>query len=114
MQSFRCFCLLVHLYMQLGSEGVDFTDQNSDTLLHLASLKGQDEVFLVLLAAGASLHAVGTHGLRPLHMAAVKGHASTVQLLLDTKCALVSKCALIAHVEQGQIGCFVFYEDLAS
>lgn len=51
--------------------------------LYLASFFGLNEVVTMLLEAGQPIHAKNDNRWTALHMAAERGHAATVQLLLD-------------------------------
>jgi ankyrin repeat protein len=54
-----------------------------NTVLHLASYRGNLEEVEALLTAGAEVNAEGETGNRPLHEAASKGHLAVVKRLLE-------------------------------
>uniref|UniRef100_R7W0W8 Protein TANC2 n=1 Tax=Aegilops tauschii TaxID=37682 RepID=R7W0W8_AEGTA len=68
----------------LLDHGADLTQEedDGDTVLHHAARRGRCEIVKLLLARGADVNGSSQHG-TPLHLAAVKGHESTVEVLLE-------------------------------
>lgn len=64
--------------------GVDLTesDGNGETALHKAARFSQMPVALRLLRAGASINALDSLGMTPLHWTALNGHVQLTRLLL--------------------------------
>ena len=62
---------------------IDETDISSQTLLHRASKDGMLGTVLMLLEAGADVHAKDNFGQTPLVLAAWKGHAAIVVALAN-------------------------------
>ena len=60
----------------------DVQDWRGRTLLHIAALKGHEDVAAVLLDHGASPNAKDNSNETPLHQAAYEGHCNVVGLLL--------------------------------
>lgn len=58
-------------------------DPRGRTMLHSASIAGEDDVVALLLSKGADVKAVDAQGWTALHWAASGGHASVVRELLD-------------------------------
>lgn len=75
---------IISLLLEKGADvnRMNFDDMNPGycTPLGLAALNGQHEAILFLLQMGADINRGGTH---PIVMAAVRGYARTVELLLD-------------------------------
>jgi ankyrin repeat protein len=57
-------------------------DKDGRAPLHVAACKGQTEIVMLLLSAGADLHAQDLSGATPLHWAAVGGHRQVIEKLL--------------------------------
>ncbi|KAM0859090.1 hypothetical protein ACQ4PT_047427 [Festuca glaucescens] len=66
----------------LLDHGADLHQENEEgiTVIHLAAMKGKSEIVKLLLSRGADVDAKSEEG-TPLHLAAVKGHESTVEAL---------------------------------
>jgi ankyrin repeat protein len=56
---------------------------DTDTLLHVASKEGQDEIVRLLLEWGADIEAFDQERRRPLHHAAMTGQKVIVKMLLE-------------------------------
>ena len=73
------------LCQSLVSDGHDVNSPNPDnrnyTPLHLASLRGRNEVCIILLDSGAELDSRDDNGFTPIILAAQQGHLATVRLL---------------------------------
>uniref|UniRef100_A0ACD5TXF8 Uncharacterized protein n=1 Tax=Avena sativa TaxID=4498 RepID=A0ACD5TXF8_AVESA len=68
----------------LLDHGADIHQENEEgaTVLHLAAMKGKCDIVKLLLSRGAGIEGKSEQG-TPLHFAAVKGHESTVEVLLE-------------------------------
>ncbi|KAM0900671.1 hypothetical protein ACQ4PT_020499 [Festuca glaucescens] len=68
----------------LLDHGADLHQENEQgaTVLKLAATKGKCEIVKLLLSRGADVHGKSEEG-TPLHFAAIKGHESTVEVLLE-------------------------------
>ncbi len=62
---------------------VDSQDLNKSTPLHMASLRGHENVACVLLDCGADVAAKDKDGWTPLHVASEEGHLEVVRVLLE-------------------------------
>ncbi len=63
----------------------DYTDSRGETLLHIVSANGIDELVKHLIGRGAKLNRKNQYGQTPLHRAAMRGHAAVVAVLLEAK-----------------------------
>ncbi|WP_353288906.1 ankyrin repeat domain-containing protein [Wolbachia endosymbiont (group A) of Pogonocherus hispidulus] len=61
---------------------VDSVDQNGKTLLYYAVWEGLLEAVEFLVYKGADVHAEGTHGEKPIHIATTAGHRNIVEFFL--------------------------------
>lgn len=62
---------------------VNAKDKIGETPLHIAAVRGYQEITTLLIAQGANVNAKDEHGLTPLHAAAWSGHKETVALLIS-------------------------------
>ena len=67
-------------------------DSRGCTALHLASIRGTDDIMRLLLEKGADVSAVDLHGNTPLHYC---GHIETIQCLLDFGADIYARYAII-------------------
>ncbi|EMP36869.1 Ankyrin repeat domain-containing protein 27 [Chelonia mydas] len=63
--------------------GVNVTNQDGFTPLHVAALHGHPELVYLLLKHGANISAKNTNHAVPLHLACQKGHFQVVKCLVD-------------------------------
>ena len=76
--------LVEFLLQQNADPNVDVDDGYTCLLTAIESDNDQSiAVVQLLLAAGAGIHAIGTNGWTPLHMAAARGHVKKCRLLID-------------------------------
>lgn len=70
---------------ELIDAGADINarDKNDLTPLHIAALKGHDELAEVLIQAGADVNAENEHGVTPLHAAALRGQKNVGEILIQ-------------------------------
>ncbi len=74
----------VQSFLAFGAS-VNFRDKDGCSLLHLAALKGDQEmVKLSLSTPEIDINAAMMNGLTPLHCAAIRGHEAIVQLLMTS------------------------------
>ena len=76
--------LVEFLLKQKADPNVD-VDDGYTCLLTAVESDATDSIAIVklLLAANADIHAIGTNGWTPLHMAAARGHVAKCRLLID-------------------------------
>ncbi|KAK2492495.1 hypothetical protein MC885_007928 [Smutsia gigantea] len=67
-----------------GGLGVNVTNQDGSTPLHVAALHGREDLITLLLKHGASAGARNVNQAVPLHLACQKGHFQVVKCLLDS------------------------------
>lgn len=76
--------LVKFLLEQNADPNVDADDGYTCLLTAIESDNDQSiAIVQLLLAAGADIHAIGTNGWTPLHMAAARGHVKKCRLLID-------------------------------
>ena len=73
--------LISHVLVQAGGE-LDAIDDEQNTPLMLACIKGKANVVRYLLQAGADLTLRGDDGMTCLHLAAQNGHIECVHIIL--------------------------------
>eukprot|EP00927_Polykrikos_kofoidii_P028763 TRINITY_DN25017_c0_g1_i2.p1 TRINITY_DN25017_c0_g1~~TRINITY_DN25017_c0_g1_i2.p1 ORF type:complete len:2736 (-),score=602.94 TRINITY_DN25017_c0_g1_i2:74-7891(-) len=110
-----------HRYVKVIEDGVKtHTSKNNDTFLHLMAAYGHRHVFLHLKnfseANQACLHSLNNDGMRPLHVAAEKGHINICALMLENSAAIDAvdnKDRLPLHVslQAGHFFCAKFLLD---
>ena len=61
---------------------VNAKDKLGEAPLHIAAVRGYNEITSLLIAEGADVNTRNQHGLTPLHAAAWSGHKETVALLI--------------------------------
>ena len=64
--------------------GIDLTDGDGNTLLHVAAKNGNPEATKILIKASADVNQTNKYEFTALHWAARKGHFKTVELLLNS------------------------------
>ena len=64
-------------------DALSLVDNNKDTALHLAAMRGHVPVLKFLLKHGADIDAQDRFGATPLHLASIMGHVSAVQYLIN-------------------------------
>ena len=79
-----CTQLVEFLLQRNANPNVD-VDDGYTCLLTAIESDNEESIAVVqlLLAAGAEIHAIGTNGWTPLHMAAARGHVKKCRLLID-------------------------------
>lgn len=101
---------IVQLLLEKGADGAA-TDDNGQTLLHLAALKGHEALVTLLLNRGAPINARCKLNGTPLFVAAQAGHLTVVKTLLahpqlDIDCPLsrdLTPLAVAFHAQHGDI-----------
>jgi ankyrin repeat protein len=66
-----------------AGEDMNARDKFGETLLHMAAVRGYQEIASMLIAGGADVNAKDERGMTPLHAAAWSGHKETATLLLS-------------------------------
>lgn len=76
---------LVKFFLQQNADPNVDVDDGYTCLLTAIESDNDESIAVVqlLLAAGADIHAIGTNGWTPLHMAAARGHVKKCRLLID-------------------------------
>lgn len=62
---------------------IEETDDDNQTVLHLAAIEGHYNFVKFLLEQGANKFAKNRDGRIPLHLASQRGHSEVVKLLLE-------------------------------
>ena len=79
-----CPQLVEFLLQQNADPNVDVEDGYTCLLVAIESENDESSAVVeLLLAAGADVHAIGTNGWTPLHMAAARGHVKKCRQLID-------------------------------
>ncbi len=75
----------IKLFEQDPEVNLTKVDNNGDTALHLAAMKGNIPIIEFLLKKGANINAKDKFGATPLHLAAISGYTDSVKVLLGKK-----------------------------
>jgi ankyrin repeat protein len=75
----------IKLFEQDPEANLTKVDNNGDTALHLAAMKGNIPIIEFLLKKGANTNAKDKFGATPLHLAAISGYTDSVKVLLEKK-----------------------------
>ncbi|KAI0251257.1 ankyrin repeat-containing domain protein [Lactifluus subvellereus] len=70
---------------------LDWSDSSGKTALHVAALKGNEELVRMLCDLGADFDLSDNQGNTPLHYASAWGHIPIVQLLIERGCQFAAK-----------------------
>lgn len=70
---------------------LDWSDSSGRTALHVAALKGNEELVRMLCDLGADFDLSDNQGNTPLHHASAWGHIPIVQLLIERGCQFTAK-----------------------
>jgi ankyrin repeat protein len=70
---------------------VNAKDKSGETPLHIAAVRGYQEITSLLIAEGADVNCRNARKLTPLHAAAWSGHKETVALLIDNDANINAK-----------------------
>lgn len=70
---------------------LDWSDSSGKTALHVAALKGNEELCRMLCDLGADFDLSDNQGNTPLHYASAWGHIPIVQLLIERGCQFAAK-----------------------
>ena len=97
--SLRGFDGVVMALLERGNLAVDALTAINDTALFIAAQAGHPNVVVTLLKAGASLQAFRVDKITPLHIAALNGRSTVVDIIL--KHAAESKPSLISALTDG-------------
>ncbi|KAF8974436.1 ankyrin repeat-containing domain protein [Flammula alnicola] len=77
---------MARLYYERYSWILDWSNVHGKTALHIAALKGNEELVRMLCDLGADFDLSDNKGNTPLHYASSWGHIPTVQLLIERGC----------------------------
>ncbi len=66
-----------------NDDAIMVVDNNKDTALHLAAMKGHVSIMQFLLRHGADINGQDKFGATPLHLASITGNAHAVRYLLQ-------------------------------
>ncbi|KAJ3517964.1 hypothetical protein NLJ89_g146 [Agrocybe chaxingu] len=77
---------MARLYYDRYSWVLDWSNIHGKTALHIAALKGNEELVRMLCDLGADFDLSDNKGNTPLHYASSWGHITTVQLLIERGC----------------------------
>lgn len=69
-------------FLGISLENVNQAGNSGDRPLHVATIRGNMDELLALVAGGADVNASGDLGNTPLHEAAAQGHLDAVKILL--------------------------------
>jgi ankyrin repeat protein len=73
---------LVNDLIVLGAN-LDLQDEDGETPLHGATIKGNEEIARILIDAGANVNVQTNYGKTPLHVAAIYGNVEIARMLID-------------------------------
>ncbi|KAI9066741.1 ankyrin [Trametes sanguinea] len=77
---------MARLYIDRYPDIIDWANAEGKTALHVASLKGNEELVRMLCDLGADFDLADNEGNTPLHYASAWGHITVVQLLIERGC----------------------------
>lgn len=78
-------------YVDILPELVDLTNTDGKSALHIAALKGNEELVRMLCDWGADVDLPDGEGNTPLHYASAWGHIPVVQLLIERGCQYTAR-----------------------
>ncbi|PPQ99068.1 hypothetical protein CVT24_003628 [Panaeolus cyanescens] len=82
---------MARLYYDRYNWILDWSNIHGKTALHIAALKGNEELVRMLCDLGADIDLSDNKGNTPLHYASSWGHVPTVQLLIERGCQYSAK-----------------------
>ncbi|KAF7301800.1 ANK-REP-REGION domain-containing protein [Mycena indigotica] len=82
---------MARMYYDRYPDILDWSNIHGKTALHLASLKGHEELVRMLCDFGADVDLSDNKGNTPLHYASSWGHIPIVQLLIERGCVYTAK-----------------------
>ncbi|KAF7352667.1 hypothetical protein MVEN_01232500 [Mycena venus] len=82
---------MARLYYERYPDILDWSNVHGKTALHIAALKGHEDLVRMLSDFGADLDLSDNKGNTPLHYASSWGHISIVQLLIERGCQHAAK-----------------------
>ncbi|KAF8165227.1 ankyrin repeat-containing domain protein [Crassisporium funariophilum] len=85
------FLRMARLYYDRYTYILDWSNVHGKTALHLAALKGNEELVRMLCDLGADFDLSDNKGNTPLHYASSWGHIPTVQLLIERGCQYAAR-----------------------
>nr|XP_043634983.1 protein VAPYRIN-like [Erigeron canadensis] len=95
---------LIRLEFLLETDAsVDFRDQYGLTAMHIAAIKGLNDVVMLLVEFGCDLECTDTEGKTPLHMAVIGGNKDTAEVLIIRGARMDVEChrgATPLHIAQ--------------
>lgn len=74
--------ITVKALIEAGAD-INAKDKSGETSLHIAAVRGYQEIASLLIVEGADVNSRNARKLTPLHAAAWSGHKETVALLID-------------------------------
>ncbi|EEB93641.1 hypothetical protein MPER_07670 [Moniliophthora perniciosa FA553] len=77
---------MARLYFDHYPKTIHWANIHGKTALHVAALKGNEELVRMLCDLGADLNLTDNQGNTPLHYASAWGHIPVVQLLIERGC----------------------------
>ncbi|KAG7096810.1 hypothetical protein E1B28_004218 [Marasmius oreades] len=87
----RAALRMARLYYDHYPKTIHWANIHGRTALHVAALKGNEELVRMLCDLGAELNMSDNQGNTPLHYASAWGHLTVVQLLIDRGCQYAAK-----------------------
>ncbi|KAF7288299.1 ANK-REP-REGION domain-containing protein [Mycena chlorophos] len=82
---------MARMYYDRYPDILDWSNVHGKTALHMASLKGHEELVRMLCDFGADVDLSDNKGNTPLHYASSWGHIPIVQLLIERGCVYTAK-----------------------
>ncbi|KAJ6628756.1 ankyrin repeat-containing domain protein [Mycena sp. CBHHK59/15] len=82
---------MARLYYDRYPDILDWSNVHGKTALHIAALKGHEELVRMLCDFGADVDLSDNKGNTPLHYASSWGHSPVVQLLIERGCQYAAK-----------------------
>ncbi|KAI0324960.1 ankyrin, partial [Cubamyces sp. BRFM 1775] len=77
---------MARMYIDRYPDILDWANTEGKTALHVAALKGNEELVRMLCDLGADFDLADNEGNTPLHYASAWGHVTVVQLLIERGC----------------------------